>query len=508
GREVTRLLVLNASSHGETLDEVARRYAREAGSPLHGCIISKIDEASSFGAGLDAAIRYRLPIHFVSTGQKVPEDLLHLDAGQLVERALGAATDRPGLYAPSQDDLAALLSTSESESARQARRQRDGLDGLLAILLTGSRTGSQATSPQVFQQACEAIEEILPVAEAWDTWRATAADKATSAVSRHLDRMFRSVRLAGHARPARPVLAVHGGAMLRQVQQGQGRRGTLNASLVLDAQGGALISAVQQIALPEGWWSSDGQSARQSPSPAAALARQVDTLRTSRPDWTIVHALGSHSRVLQDQLEADGAKWISEVGRLTRFYHQGTLSTAGAIARQLDHQPVDEGEVRIDGSGRRRGPWVLWAATAPVDVVVRQRTGRRLRFVSVQLVDRADGRVLNHWCATAGATLEGATTADLGRWVAAANTGRAVMRCAADLHGSMNTDASSGQDMMVALAATQMALAAHAILHEPGELEQALLALAERPDKLDLTAAAQTLGKLFALKKWLADTAA
>src|SRR5699024_5004838 len=187
GREVTRLLVLNASSHGETLDEVARRYAREAGSPLHGCIISKIDEASSFGAGLDAAIRYRLPIHFVSTGQKEPEDLLHLDAGQLVERALGAATDRSGLYAPSQDDLAALLSTSESESARQARRQRDGLDELLAILLTGSRTGSQATSPQVFQQACEAIEEILPVAEAWDTWRATAADKATSAVSRHLD---------------------------------------------------------------------------------------------------------------------------------------------------------------------------------------------------------------------------------------------------------------------------------------------------------------------------------
>src|SRR5690606_35598427 len=74
GRPVQRLLVLNASSHGDTLDEVARSYANDGGSPLKGCIITKVDEASRLGASLDTAIRYQLPIHYISNGQKVPEN--------------------------------------------------------------------------------------------------------------------------------------------------------------------------------------------------------------------------------------------------------------------------------------------------------------------------------------------------------------------------------------------------------------------------------------------------
>src|SRR3546814_4024113 len=76
GRRVNRLLVLNASSHGDTLDEVARTYAGDGGSPPIGCIITEIDEASRLGAALDTAIRYQLPIHYVSNGQKVPENLI------------------------------------------------------------------------------------------------------------------------------------------------------------------------------------------------------------------------------------------------------------------------------------------------------------------------------------------------------------------------------------------------------------------------------------------------
>src|SRR3546814_2217433 len=59
GRRVNRLLVLNASSHGDTLDEVARTYAGAGGSPPIGCIITKIDEARRLGAALDQAIRDR-----------------------------------------------------------------------------------------------------------------------------------------------------------------------------------------------------------------------------------------------------------------------------------------------------------------------------------------------------------------------------------------------------------------------------------------------------------------
>src|SRR3546814_13994959 len=40
GRPVSRLLVLNATSYGDTLAEVARSYVNDGGSPLAGCIIT------------------------------------------------------------------------------------------------------------------------------------------------------------------------------------------------------------------------------------------------------------------------------------------------------------------------------------------------------------------------------------------------------------------------------------------------------------------------------------
>src|SRR5690606_2842899 len=106
GREVSRLLVLNAASHGETLDEVARRYRDDGGTPLKGCIISKVDEATRLGAALDTALRYRLPIHYVSIGQKVPEHLVSLSAQELVDRALMHQPSERTLFAPMEADFA------------------------------------------------------------------------------------------------------------------------------------------------------------------------------------------------------------------------------------------------------------------------------------------------------------------------------------------------------------------------------------------------------------------
>src|SRR3546814_8029112 len=105
GGRVNRLLVLNASSHGDTLDEVARTYAGDGGSPPIGCIITKIDEASRLGAALDTAIRYQLPIHYVSNGQKVPENLLLPNAAELVDQALAHNQQASALYAPTEADL-------------------------------------------------------------------------------------------------------------------------------------------------------------------------------------------------------------------------------------------------------------------------------------------------------------------------------------------------------------------------------------------------------------------
>ncbi len=84
GKPIKRLLMLNATSHGDTLNEVVEAYQ---GQGLSGCILSKIDEAASLGAVLDCAIRHRLLVHYVATGQRVPEDL-HLGNRQyLVHRA-------------------------------------------------------------------------------------------------------------------------------------------------------------------------------------------------------------------------------------------------------------------------------------------------------------------------------------------------------------------------------------------------------------------------------------
>ncbi|MGO9445028.1 MAG: flagellar biosynthesis protein FlhF [Thiobacillaceae bacterium] len=84
GRPVKKLLLLNATSHGDTLNEVIHVYQ---GQGLDGCILTKIDESASLGNTLDCVIRNRLKVHYLATGQRVPEDL-HLASGNyLVHRA-------------------------------------------------------------------------------------------------------------------------------------------------------------------------------------------------------------------------------------------------------------------------------------------------------------------------------------------------------------------------------------------------------------------------------------
>ena len=69
-------LLLNATSHGDTLNEVVQAYQSTPDQqPLAGCILTKLDEATNLGGVLDTVIRYKLPVHYVSTGQKVPENL-------------------------------------------------------------------------------------------------------------------------------------------------------------------------------------------------------------------------------------------------------------------------------------------------------------------------------------------------------------------------------------------------------------------------------------------------
>jgi flagellar biosynthesis protein FlhF len=81
---IKKLLLLNATSHGDTLNEVVHAYQ---GQGLDGCIMTKIDEAASLGNVLDCAIRNRLNVHYLATGQRVPEDLHLASRNYLIHRA-------------------------------------------------------------------------------------------------------------------------------------------------------------------------------------------------------------------------------------------------------------------------------------------------------------------------------------------------------------------------------------------------------------------------------------
>lgn len=105
GKEVQRLLLLSAVAQGDALEDTVQRYCSEA---LAGCVLTKVDEALTLGAAIDVVVRAGLRIHYVTNGQRVPEDLHLANALYLVERAFrGEAPDGPFRLGPREVPLAA-----------------------------------------------------------------------------------------------------------------------------------------------------------------------------------------------------------------------------------------------------------------------------------------------------------------------------------------------------------------------------------------------------------------
>ncbi len=87
-RSIKKLLVVNAASQGETIEDVMISYH----APLcAGIVLSKMDEAVKLGPALDAMIRHKVKVIGVANGQRVPEDWHRLSANALVHRALRAS---------------------------------------------------------------------------------------------------------------------------------------------------------------------------------------------------------------------------------------------------------------------------------------------------------------------------------------------------------------------------------------------------------------------------------
>ena len=126
GRPVQRLLLLSATSHGDTLNEVVQAYQSAPDrAPLTGCILTKLDEATNLGSALDTVLRYKLPVHYVSTGQKVPENL-YVATRRFLIRSAFCIPREDSPFVPHEDDIPALLSALSMRGGSQAPEVRFG----------------------------------------------------------------------------------------------------------------------------------------------------------------------------------------------------------------------------------------------------------------------------------------------------------------------------------------------------------------------------------------------
>ncbi len=107
---IERVLFLNASAQGETLDDVVRLYGGQGARRTTKVIVSKIDEAVKYGFVLDCLIRHKLEMQYVTNGQRVPEDIHPANAQYLVHRALKHRADP--VFLLGAEDIPLVLSTA------------------------------------------------------------------------------------------------------------------------------------------------------------------------------------------------------------------------------------------------------------------------------------------------------------------------------------------------------------------------------------------------------------
>ncbi|BDX07725.1 flagellar biosynthesis protein FlhF [Planctobacterium marinum] len=77
-------MVLQANTQRHVMEHTLRIYNK---MPVQGCIFTKIDECFSLGEAISVAIQERLPVAYLTDGQKVPEDIKIADAKYIVSLA-------------------------------------------------------------------------------------------------------------------------------------------------------------------------------------------------------------------------------------------------------------------------------------------------------------------------------------------------------------------------------------------------------------------------------------
>ncbi|HEV7801510.1 MAG TPA: flagellar biosynthesis protein FlhF, partial [Burkholderiales bacterium] len=112
--DVKRLLLLPTTANARTLEQVVSAYKK---SGVDGCILTKTDEAGSIAPALDVIIRHQLPLHYVTDGQRVPEDLQLPDSVELVREALKSSDDEA--FVLSQEEMPFMIPVDHARSTEE-----------------------------------------------------------------------------------------------------------------------------------------------------------------------------------------------------------------------------------------------------------------------------------------------------------------------------------------------------------------------------------------------------
>ncbi|OOZ37239.1 flagellar biosynthesis protein FlhF [Solemya velesiana gill symbiont] len=110
-KQVRCLFALSATTQQSALEQAVAAFG--AAAP-EACILTKVDEAASLGGALSALIHSKLPLAFITDGQKVPEDVHLARANTLVSRAATLGEKQVGHY--SDEYLALTLGEARANA--------------------------------------------------------------------------------------------------------------------------------------------------------------------------------------------------------------------------------------------------------------------------------------------------------------------------------------------------------------------------------------------------------
>ncbi|WP_409929347.1 flagellar biosynthesis protein FlhF [Bordetella genomosp. 13] len=421
-RPVRRLLVLNSASQGDTLDEVAHAYRNGASEDVVGCIITKLDEATRIAPALDTAIRHRLPIHYVSTGQKVPEDMLTGDRQALVDRALAPLPRQAApLYAPSEADLAALWRSSSKEDAQQ--KQADGASAAARRRqLLAAAVLPQAGAEVPLDRAIAWLDADPACVQARVNWRAANDGSATAESLGAAGLKLAQEAYAGGS--DRYLLAMHGKAALKG--QGAAPGGTLLAALLMTDRGAALSAPMAQLMLPHGILNAHDLSAPMPDNAVQALVTRVRALQSALQGVPQVHLFEMGTATMWQSLSAESASWVARGAGALRVVQEDTPTTLAAVSRDLGYLPI--GTAVLPGQDSGATALDLWASGTEVRMSARGHEDLPLRMVCARMTDPASGKVVNQLYGLTNLKASQADAPTVARWLLQQEQSKAAFR--------------------------------------------------------------------------------